>query len=332
MSNKPENPRNPKSAPNPQTEPETKSEGEQKPQKDAKKGEINPFWLATVFPDPVAVFQFDSPTPDELKADGVFALDTNVLLAPYELGQHSFQDIEKIYRGLAKNNRLFVPAQAAREYAKNRGKKISEVYHAVHERLSALPATGDLTCPILEGVPEYENVKKIIGQVRAETKGLRDALGQLKEALTNWGWKDKVSSLYREVFTQERITDHSVQKDQVLMDLMFRSTHSTPPSYKDSAKLDGGIGDLLIWLSLKALAKAKKRSVIFVCNDEKADWSICSAGDAVLPRSELAISTVTVSSLPLRAGAAPHPGGAGRSWSCGTRNRCAPLPYAAVRD
>ena len=263
------------------------------PAKDGKakqsRGDVDPFWLEKVFPDPAAVFGFESHGADDLAATCIFVLDTNILVAPYELGPDSVQDIENIYRGLAKNDRLFVPAQAAREYGKIRGLKIAEVYKAVQDRASTVPSTADLKCPILEGVQEYEIVKKKLEELRPRVRELTDALAELKDALTNWGWKDRVSTLYRELFTPDRIIEHGQIPADVTKNLAFRSAHSTPPSYKDASKMDGGIGDLLIWYSLMAIAKKTGKDVVFVCNDGKADWSIRSNKEAILPRSELTL-------------------------------------------
>jgi PIN like domain len=253
------------------------------------KGGINPFWLEKVFPDPAAVFGFMSPTVSELAAECLYVLDTNILLAPYEIEPNSFQEIEGIYTKLADHDRLFIPAQVAREYGKTRGKKLSEVYQAVNDRLSRLPETKDLNCPILEGVKEYEDVKECVEILRAKAKETSEALGKLKEALTKWGWKDKVSSLYRKLLTKQRIIDHDKKTEDVTIDLEFRVAHSTPPGYKDASKIDGGIGDLLIWLSLIKLGKDRSKSVIFVTNEEKADWFIRSGKERVLPRTELAL-------------------------------------------
>jgi hypothetical protein len=253
------------------------------------KGDMDPFWLESVFPDPQAVFAFSCASPTELSRHAVFALDTNVLLAPYLVEPASLKDIERIYRKLAQQDRLFVPAQAAREYGKNRGKKIADVYQVVHDRASNLPATGDLNCPILEGVPEYEAVKKCIEELRTKSKTLREALGNLKETLAAWGWNDRVSSLYRELFTGSRIINHAKSQEEVMQDLGFRTKHAVPPGYKDAGKPDGGIGDLLIWLSLIDLGKKHSKPVIFVTNEEKADWYLRSGKETVLPRTELCL-------------------------------------------
>ena len=259
-----------------------------KPTKDFKsKGEIDPFWLEKVFPDSLAAFEFESPTPADLSTKCVFALDTNILLAPYEVGSESFHEIEPIYNALASDNRLFVPAQAAREYAKVRGGKVSAVYQTIQERLSILPATKELKCPILEEMPEYIAVNRILDELRPKCNELKKALGALSDALMNWGWKDKVSSLYRSLFVQKRIIEHGKTRDEILTDLAYRHSHSLPPGYKDASKMDGGIGDLLIWWSLIALAKQATSPVVFVCNDEKPDWSIRGADTAILPRTEL---------------------------------------------
>jgi PIN like domain len=114
------------------------------------KQETDPFWIRRVFPDALRAIQFSSSPVSILFADAIFVLDTNTLLAPYQVGKQSVAEIERIYRELSSHDRLFVPEQAAREFAKNRGKKLTEVYDKVHSIASKLPSVEILDCPMLD--------------------------------------------------------------------------------------------------------------------------------------------------------------------------------------
>jgi hypothetical protein len=251
------------------------------------KGDIDLFWLETVFPKPEDVFAYKSPTQAELAKQAVFGLDANVLLAPFQLGPESIANLEAIYKMIASENRLFAPAQAVREYGKNRARKIADVYGQVHTRLSNLPSVSSLDCPMLEGIAEYEALKGLGDRLKEKTKEYKAALTQLQQILTDWGWNDKVSELYRAVFPAGRIVHHDLSKEEIKADLHRRYTHKLPPGYKDSGKLDEGVGDIIMWHSLIKLGKAAKRPVIFVCNEEKADWFVRNNKEPILPRPEL---------------------------------------------
>src|SRR5437016_3593792 len=86
-------------------------EQQPKDKQQKEKQQTDPFWLRTVFPDPLEVFGFSAPPISKLFADALFGLDTNALLAPYQVSKQSADEIERIYRELARHNRLFVPEQ-----------------------------------------------------------------------------------------------------------------------------------------------------------------------------------------------------------------------------
>jgi len=91
---------------------------------DSQKTDVDPFWNRVVFPDPVEAIGFSSPAVSVLFADALLVFDANTLLAPYQVSKQSADEIERIYRELAKHDRIFVPEQAAREFGKNRGLKL----------------------------------------------------------------------------------------------------------------------------------------------------------------------------------------------------------------
>jgi hypothetical protein len=161
-----------------------------------------------------------------------------------------------------------------REYGKNRARKVAEIYAQVYTRLSAIPAVSPLDCPMLEGIAEYFALKELTGALKEKAREYKEKLTQLQQILADWGWNDKVSDLYRRIFLPTRIVQHGLSKEYIQADLARRAAHKLPPGYKDGGKMDEGIGDLLIWHSLIKIAKDAKKPVIFVCNEEKADWLV----------------------------------------------------------
>jgi hypothetical protein len=234
-----------------------------------RKGEVDLFWLETVFPKPEDVFAYTSPSPESLATEAVFALDANALLAPFQLGSESVANLNNIYQKLAAANRLFAPAHAVREYGKNRARKVADVYVQVNNRLSAMPTASPLDCPMLEGITDYDALKEIESALKEKAKEYKDKLNQLQGVLADWGWNDRVSALYRTVFNATRILQHDLSNEDIRADLTRRNTHKLPPGYKDSDKLDEGIGDLIIWHSLIKLGKDVQKPVIFVSNEER---------------------------------------------------------------
>ncbi len=259
---------------------------------DQQKQAVEPFWIKKVFPDPLEVFGFAAPPVGKLFADAVFAFDTNALLAPYQVSKQSVEEIERIYRDLAKYDRLFVPDQAAREFGKNRGLKLAEMFDKVQKLTSSLPKADPVDCPMLEGVQEYEELFPLAESIREAVKKYTALVNSLKVTLTEWGWTDRVSALYRELFTKVRIVTHDKKEADFLKDLNWRYLHQVPPGYKDKSKPDAGVGDLDIWLSILKLGKDRKKHIVFVCNETKHDWVYRSNEQTITPRMELLLSSI----------------------------------------
>lgn len=258
-----------------------------KPVEKDKKGEVDLFWLNKVYQDPTAIFSYTCPTPSELTADCAYVLDTNVLLSPYEVGTESVKSLTTIYKELAAKNRIFTVAQAVREYAKNRSSKLSDAYSQVHSRHSSLPSANPPHAAMLEGLAEYREVQEIAAEIDEKAKVYGKKLAALKSLLQDWGWNDEVTNLYREVFTKDRIVDHKLSHAEVKAMLEWRYLHKVAPGYKDGGKLDEGVGDLLVWLSVLELGRQTQKNIVLVCNEKKSDWVVRSQKTALIPKPEL---------------------------------------------
>ncbi len=100
------------------------------------------------------------------------------------------------------------------------------------------------------------------------------AIDGLISQVADWSWDDPISSIYVNIFTAAKIVKHTLNDEELKNDLKWRITHNIPPGYKDKAKDDGGIGDVLIWHSLIELAKTQGKNVVFVTDEQKADWVV----------------------------------------------------------
>src|ERR1700704_347968 len=94
--------------------------------------------LETSFPEASQVFAPFS-IPPITSENILIVLDTNVLLLPYQTTQDDLQAIGAIYKQLAEQNRLFIPARAAREFAKHRDRKLADMVRTLNEIKSRLP-------------------------------------------------------------------------------------------------------------------------------------------------------------------------------------------------
>lgn len=97
---------------------------------------LDPFIWNEAFPEPNALFDFEHKSIKEIYGHADIVLDTNVLLIPLSTGSRSLEEVERIYTKLISEDRLYIPAQVAREYAKNKPEKIKNLYHQLKEGLN----------------------------------------------------------------------------------------------------------------------------------------------------------------------------------------------------
>lgn len=255
---------------------------------EVEEAELSRIFLGSrVLPEAASGF---SPNLDSLEAaisDCDIVIDTNALLIPYISGADSLKEIIRIYKILISENRVFLPAQVAREFVKNRPAKISELLQGVSDRLSTIPNTEKFAYPILEDVPEYNEINNIIENIASLKKSILTNRRELIAKVKAWQWNDPVNSQYSEVFTSDRIIDLNQSHQELAKDFRERKSLFIPPGYKDSSKEDEGVGDFLIWKTILSLGQRNKKNLVFVSGDEKADWQYRSGGEGFLPRYEL---------------------------------------------
>lgn len=230
----------------------------------------DPFILEQTFPDPESVLKTLHSPVNKLTDNCLYALDANILLHMYLLDGDGLKDVEKHFRQLVAADRLFLPAQAVREFGRHRSGYVARAFEDL-SKLTTLypPMPKALDTPAFRHLPEHKDAAGSIDAVRKAIGDYKAKLDKLVEAARYIGNNDAVSVLIAELFSGKHVIDHGLTKEDVLKDLAHRQTHSLPPGTKDKDKADGGIGDLLIWHSLVKLAKDKKRDVVFVSDDSK---------------------------------------------------------------
>ncbi|WP_275098764.1 hypothetical protein [Sedimenticola hydrogenitrophicus] len=84
------------------------------------------FLVQEILPDTTEFFEEE---PQEIEAaigDADIVLDTNVLLIPFGAGAASLIEIVKVYSEIKGRKRLYVLAQVAGEFVKNRPSKLAQ--------------------------------------------------------------------------------------------------------------------------------------------------------------------------------------------------------------
>jgi rRNA-processing protein FCF1 len=236
----------------------------------------------TIYPEAEPIFGVRLKPLEEIKSDCFIVLDTNALLVPYTTSKDSLEQIRRTCKALAGEKRLIIPGQVAREFAKNRAKKIGELYQQLSAKRDSAPTIKKEEYPLLESVKEYQESLRLEDELNKQLGEYRKAINKVLDHVKAWAWDDPVSLLYGELFTGGVVMDVSFDEGDVRKEFARRKLHNIPPGYKDAAA-----GDLLIWLTILEIGKAHKKSLIFVSGDEKADWYHISNKQPLYPRFEL---------------------------------------------
>jgi hypothetical protein len=247
------------------------------------------FYLDKVFPEADKIFSESFKAADEIIKNGIIVLDTNVLLVLFDTNEKNVIDIRAIYSKYKSQNRLFVPARAAREFANNRANKIGEIFLQIRQLKDNLNS-GNFKIsqyPILQNNQDYQSLIAEFNLVQKSIKNSRKHLETLENHIQSWTWNDNVSQLYKEIFTSDIIVEVQRSKEDLEKDLAFRIEYKVAPGYKDSKKPDDGIGDLVIWQTILEIAKDKGKDILFVTNDQKNDWFYKQDKIGLYPKYEL---------------------------------------------
>jgi len=245
------------------------------------------FLADDVLPNAADAFCEKVPSIENIINHADIVLDTNVLLLPYGAGSNSLDQIIKIFKSLAKDRRLFLPAQTAREFLRNRPTKLAELQQQINDKISKYESAPPLEFPILEGSEEYEELKNSVEKTKQIKKELLKSSKKVIDKIKSWEWSDPVHTAYQDVFNKDTIIQPEFDRNEVVKELKRRQLLSIPPGYKDASKEDLGIGDYLIWLTILSIGENNKKPLVFISGDEKADWQHRYNNSGFLPRFEL---------------------------------------------
>lgn len=158
-----------------------------------------------VYPNPKELFNIKNSSLEDINDDCIYILDTNSLLVPYSSGKESIEKIREVFERLISEQRLYIPAQVAREFVKIRPNKLTDLYSAIYNKISNLPSVKIDRYPLLEDNEHYKNCMDIEATITDAFKDYRSKLNSLLSSINNWNWDDPVSDMYRSIFNSDMI-------------------------------------------------------------------------------------------------------------------------------
>lgn len=240
---------------------------------------------------------------DEINAiwdGGLLTLDANVLLDLYRYNAKTREDIVKAVSFFGE--RVWLPAQAAREFIRNRNRVIvsadktfSDANAAIDDlRKSYTTAREKLRGYRLmprEGLEEMsEKIEAAIDYASEKVMAAQTAHPEYlkSDPLLDWILTTFDGRLGAEPSQEEWVDIRKSGESRMLAHV--------PPGYEDRVK-DGDqkYGDYLMWRQILDHARTVKMPIILVTSERKEDWWEVQSGKTIGPRPELLEEAAKVS-------------------------------------
>jgi hypothetical protein len=232
------------------------------------------------------------PTKDEVVKiwrDGLISLDANVLLSLYNVQPTT----STLYLNAMEQRKtqMWIPYQVAMEFHRNVHKERSRQTTAHQNRITKIDGLlGDLRSTAkksrLRASPAQEEAVESLNALKDELVTERDTIAEQTSHRTPDALLDRISGLFS--------GQVGVEPDQTTLDAMFedgekRFAEEVPPGFEDAKTKTGNrkYGDYVLWRQLMDHAANEKRDIIFVTDDDKADWWLKIEKMSVAPRPEL---------------------------------------------
>lgn len=240
---------------------------------------------------------------DRLWEEGMFVVDTNVLLNLYRYSHVTRDELLGVLRAL--EDRLFLPHQVGQEFLDKRLRTIRgqrERFAKLRERVTSVRGEmEDELRAVLRLRPGEELPEGLRDALEEVPPGGYEALSDRLEALERELPQTTNSSEDDEVWTAiEALVDGKVgppydeeQQRKAEEEAERRRNDKIPPGFKDERP-----GDYLLWSQTINEAKRTKRPVVLVTDDRKEDWWWIEHGEIIGPRPELVAEMHKESGMP----------------------------------
>lgn len=234
---------------------------------------------------------FYAPTEQSLEtlwSDGVFVLDSSVLLKLYEVPEQTRQETFAALRKLG--NRLWVPHQAALEYQRNRAKTIGMARSRVEQALDPMTSALQGFLRAAEALKLAERGHSDAAARLAEIRsGGDEVMAAARAAIANHvdiNGEDPIrTELDALLAGKVGVAPTAEQLSEWSKDAVHRYGHRMGPGHQDQEKMkhptymmdglvfDKRYGDLYIWMQTVGHASsAGIRNLVLITNDRKGDW------------------------------------------------------------
>jgi hypothetical protein len=227
--------------------------------------------MDSVFPGSYGLNEQDKAT---VLRDGIVSFDANVLLDLYRFSPETRETRFESMQKLSQHERLWITFQAADEFHRRRMKVIRAQdtrARQIMEHFRKLKGEMENVTKEDEHHPALDLHKLKDIAVRAKTDADK-VWGAFQKSRVNPS-QDSILARLTEIvadrFGQPPDKEAAARWGE---EALRRIARGIPPGFADENKVDGGVGDVLIWRELLELGKSQKRPIVFVTSDMKPDW------------------------------------------------------------
>lgn len=233
---------------------------------------------------------------EDIWANGILVVDTNVLLDLYRLEEASRKDLKKSIDYF--KERVWLPYQVGLEFHRNRESVIKELGGSKYEEFKKV--LNETTIP--KALASLNSFKRhpCIDYLYIE-KAFEKLKSDLEKKLVDWEKQypfnveeDQILQWVTDKFAGKVASDNTEEELlAIYKEGRVRYQAEVPPGYKDVTpeKKEAGqrylYGDLIIWKAVIGKAKTDKVDIVFLTNDNKEDWYEKEKGQTKGPRFEL---------------------------------------------
>lgn len=225
----------------------------------------------------------------------LFVFDTNCLLNLYRCEDHTREDILNVMKALS--DRIWIPFQVGLEYQRNRRTVIEESINSLKKIKEELQGiyTKNLLLPGNVKKNLYSSLSDEITELQKHIKSpiddyINSSISPRIENKENISKHDFIRDAIDKIIN-EKVGSIPSQNDinEIDKEGEERYKNKTPPGFKDekkqdvsyfsNIKLQDKYGDLYLWKQLIEKSKSPEiENVIFICDDNKADWWYSNSG------------------------------------------------------
>lgn len=229
---------------------------------------------------------------EKIWSGGLLTLDANVLLDLYRYNAKTREDIIK---GIGHfGERVWLPAQAAREFVRNRTGVIAsadKTFRDANAAIAELQKSCNAARDKLRGyrlVPR-EGLDEMSAKIEAAISSAVDRIEAAKSTHPEYLKSDPLLDWILTTFDGRVGAEPSLDDwEDIRKTGESRRLAQIPPGYEDGDKEgDRRYGDYLLWRQILEHARTVKTPIILVTSERKEDWWEVKSGRVIGPRPEL---------------------------------------------